>query len=203
MRVAQRGGRYKHEHRGGVMMSVFECVVIVHHAEHLLVGIRRTTRPAHWPPISLTFIKIDPPLAVHDPDAHPRAAGSFRCPDISIGVPDHPAELWRDVDAEFPALTAALHARGPHARATAEIVVQACVSLPAADRRCYLRLVYAGLDKDIVNAIKPSIPESLKWEITEDQRATIEASTDEGQLDGWLRRLFHVDTPEALLAEPD
>ncbi len=163
----------------------------------------------------------------------------------------------------WAALTAALHARGPHARASAETLIQACASLPAEPRQCYLRLVFAGLEKNIMNAIKPSISEALKWELTdyereggwfqnglaegeakglaegeakglaegeakgeatgvikgrreallmaiearglalsEAQRATVEACTDGPQLERWLRRLFQVDTADALLAEP-
>jgi hypothetical protein len=139
------------------------------------------------------------------------------------------------------AFAAALHAHGPHARAAAEIVIQACVSLPAEDRRCYLEAVFAGLEEDIVNAIKPSIPESLKWEMTEyerrgawfqnglregreegelagkrdvllrmiqkrglaltdEQRSTIEACSDEAKLDRWIDRIFDAPTSQALLA---
>jgi hypothetical protein len=177
----------------------------------------------------------------------PRRCGETSTPSFPI------LDLGRALaNPAWAALTAALHARGPHARAAAEIVIQACDSLPAEDRRCYLRLVFAGLEKDIVNAIKPSIPESVKWELTEyerqggwfqngleegraegleegreegliegqrkalfvaiesrgfaltqEQRGTIEACDDEQQLDRWLRRLFHVDTPEALLADPE
>ena len=58
----------------------------------------------------------------------------------------------------WAALTAALHARGPHAEASAETLFQACATLPADARRCYLRLVCAGLEQDVMNAIKPSMP---------------------------------------------
>lgn len=68
------------------------------------------------------------------------------------------------------ALAASLHARGPHARESAEILIQACTSLPAEDRRCYLRLLYAGMEKATMDVIQPSVPEELKWEITEYER---------------------------------
>ncbi len=70
----------------------------------------------------------------------------------------------------WAALTAALHARGPHAEASAETLFQACATLPADARRCYLRLVCAGLEQDVMNAIKPSMPEALKVELSEYER---------------------------------
>ncbi|MFV8753994.1 hypothetical protein ACNOYE_25905 [Nannocystaceae bacterium ST9] len=70
----------------------------------------------------------------------------------------------------WAAFTAALHARGPHARASAEILIRACASLPAEDRRCYLGLLYAGMRKRTMNTIQASIPEALKYELTEYER---------------------------------
>ncbi len=45
--------------------------------------------------------------------------------------------------------------------------------------------------------------ESRGFELTDEQRARIEACADEAQLVGWMRRLFRVDTAEALFADAD
>jgi hypothetical protein len=125
---------------------------------------------------------------------------------LFLGEPQVPHVIGRDhvqpvlelaravANPAWAALAAALHARGPHARAAAIIVVRACVSLPAEDRRCYLRLVFAGLDKDTVNAIKPSIPESLKWELTEYERqgGWFQNGLEEGRAEGSRHALLRI-----------
>jgi len=138
----------------------------------------------------------------------------------------------------WAAFTAALHARGPHATASARVVLDICASLPVAERRCYLELLVAGMSEKTMNELQTTkLPEPIKWELTEyerrgaafghgfeagqaeghrdslliaieargltltaPQRALIEACDDPQRFDHWLRRLFQVDTAEALLA---
>ncbi|MFV8755364.1 hypothetical protein ACNOYE_32845 [Nannocystaceae bacterium ST9] len=139
---------------------------------------------------------MSPSLRVVEWATHELFEGEPRVPHVIGREHVEPVlELERALaNPAWAAFAAALHARGPHARASAEILIRACASLPAEDRRCYLRLLYAGMRKRTMNAIQPSIPDPLKYELTEYERegGWFQNGLAEGIATGELRSLLRV-----------
>ncbi|NJK33404.1 MAG: hypothetical protein HC927_13940 [Deltaproteobacteria bacterium] len=62
------------------------------------------------------------------------------------------------IDPGWTALTAALHARGPHALEAARLAIRAARGLPLEQRQCYTTLVIEGLENDDMTELIQQLP---------------------------------------------